>query len=161
MNIFVLDRNLEKCARAHCDRHVSKMILESVQILCTALHLRGLQAPYRATHRQHPCVLWAGASWDNFLWLSELARALNREYRYRYGRERDHASIAVLDQISGARFESRGLTEFAQAMPDQYKVPGDPVSAYRAYYRGEKRGFATWTRRRPPGWWLCDSEVNV
>jgi hypothetical protein len=157
MNIFVLDHDIERCAQAHCDRHVSKMILESVQILCTALNQKGFVAPYRSTHVRHPCVLWAGESVDNFRWLAQLARALNREFRYRYPRDRDHASIAVLDEIADADFESRGLTEFAQAMPDEYKVPGDAVAAYRAFYRGEKRSFATWTRRPEPDWWLRDA----
>ena len=42
MNIFVLDRNIRKCARYHCDQHVVKMTLESVQILCTVLNERGV-----------------------------------------------------------------------------------------------------------------------
>lgn len=153
MNIFVLDTNIRRCAQYHCDRHVSKMILESVQMLCTALHGRGVEAPYRPTHAKHPCTLWVGESWDNFQWLAELAVELNREYRFRYGRERDHASIAVLRRIEGLRYESAGLTPFAQAMPDEYKAPGDAVTAYRRFYLGEKAAFATWTRRPEPDWW--------
>ena len=157
MNIFVLDQDIRRCARFHCDRHVSKMILESVQILCTALNGKGFTTPYRSTHVKHPCVLWAGASYDNFLWLTRLARALNDEYRFRYRKARDHASIAALDQIADYRFEAAGLTEFAQAMPEQYKVPGNAVAAYRAFYLGEKHAFATWTRRRAPDWWVRDA----
>lgn len=153
MNIFVLDRDVRRCARFHCDAHVSKMILESVQILCTALNKKGFETPYRPTHMKHPCVLWAEESYDNFLWLARLARALNSEYRFRYGRRDDHASIAVLDRIEGEGFAAVGMTDFAQAMPDRYKVPGDAVAAYRAFYRGEKRAFARWTRRKPPPWW--------
>lgn len=157
MNIFVLDQDFARCARHHCDAHVSKMILESVQILCTALNKKGFATPYRSTHVKHPCVLWAEESWDNFRWLARLARALNDEYRYRYDRQRDHASIAVLDQVEQLRFECRGLTEFAQAMPEQYKVPGDAVAAYRAFYLAEKHAFARWTRRAPPDWWTRDA----
>lgn len=152
MNIFILDNDIEKCARYHCDQHVVKMILESVQILCTALNKKGMQTPYRSTHVKHPCVLWVEESYDNFLWLRELALALNNEYRYRYGKQEDHKSIAVLAAISESEFARKGLTEFAQAMPDEYKVPGDAVLAYRRFYRGEKMGFARWTRRRAPSW---------
>ena len=154
MNIFVLDHDIERCAQAHCDLHVSKMILESVQILCTALNTRGLESPYRSTHRNHPCVLWAGHSYDNFLWLADLAEALNREFRYRYRKDKDHASISVLNEIRSQRFESLGVSEFAQAMPAQFKVPGDAVQAYRAFYLAEKRRFAKWTRRSEPHWWF-------
>ena len=154
MNIFVLDRDIRRCAQAHCDRHVVKMILESVQIMCTALNGKGFETPYRSTHRHHPCVAWAAESHDNFLWLARLVDELNREYRYRYQRDRDHASIRALDAIRHCRFESSGLTEFAQAMPEEFRVPGDAVAAYRSFYQAEKHGFATWTRRRAPEWWL-------
>jgi hypothetical protein len=152
VNIFVLDTDIERCARYHCDQHVVKMILESVQMLCTALNKKGLSTPYKSTHLNHPCVLWVEQSWQNFCWLGELATALNAEYRYRFDRSTDHKSLAVLDAISGQRFEDHGLTEFAQAMPDRYKAPGDAVLAYRRFYTGEKMRFARWTRRRIPHW---------
>ena len=152
MNIFVLDHNIERCARYHCDQHVVKMILESAQIACTALNEKGFKTPYKSTHVKHPCVLWAGASFANLQWLKKLARALNREYRYRYPSSRDHSSIAVIDRIEEFTFASTGLTDFAQAMPEQYRVPGDPVQAYRRFYIGEKLRFAQWTRRRKPAW---------
>jgi hypothetical protein len=152
MNIFVLDLDIRKCARYHCDQHVAKMILESAQIACTALNKKGFKTPYKSTHAKHPCVEWAGASFSNLQWLLKLARALNREYRYRYRTSKDHRSVSVLDRIRGMEFESIGLTDFPQAMPEQYKVPGDPVQAYRNFYVGEKLKFARWTRRRRPAW---------
>ena len=152
MNIFVLDKNINKCARYHCDQHVVKMILESVQMLCTALNKKGITTPYKSTHQKHPCVLWVEDSYSNFVWLKKLAIALNAEYKYRFEKTSNHKSIAVLEEISGYQYESRGLTEFAQAMPEKYKVPGNPVLAYRQFYLGEKMHFAKWTRRRIPSW---------
>ncbi len=154
MNIFVLDEDITRCARSHCDQHVAKMILESVQMLCTALSSKGYETPYKPTHAHHPCVRWVAESHDNFKWLTELADALNSEYRFRYGRHKDHASIGALDQIRHLEYESLGLTAFAQAMPEEYKVPGDAVTAYRQFYLGEKSSFATWTRRPRPNWWI-------
>lgn len=152
MNIFILDKNIEACAQYHCDQHVVKMILESVQMLCTALNKKGFVTPYKSTHIKHPCVLWVEESYDNFLWLKDLALALNAEYRFRFERAVDHKSIAVLDEIAGCSYEHRGLTEFAQAMPEHFKVPGDPVKAYRQFYLGEKMAFAKWTKRPEPEW---------
>ena len=152
MNIFVLDEDIEKCAQFHCDQHVVKMILESAQMLCTALNKKGFTTPYRSTHVKHPCVLWVEQSYDNFCWLEQLAEKLNEEYRFRFDKSVDHKSMAVIGEISDYRFERQGLTEFAQAMPDEYKVPGDPVTAYRRFYHGEKMGFAKWTRRSLPYW---------
>lgn len=152
MNIFVLDKNIEKCARYHCDQHVVKMILESVQMLCTALNKKGITTPYKSTHQNHPCVLWVERSFDNFTWLRNLALGLNNEYRYRFEKEVDHRSISVLREISSHGYEKLGLTEFAQAMPETYKVAGDPVRAYRQFYLGKKMAFARWTKRSVPEW---------
>lgn len=152
MNIFVLDKNITKCAQFHCDKHVSKMILESTQMLCTTLNKRGIETPYKSTHINHPCVLWLDKSYSNFLWLKELAIALNREFLYRYKREKDHASISVISKIESNRYSDTGLTEFAQAMPDKYKFKNNAVRAYRSFYRGEKVKFAKWTKRPTPTW---------
>ena len=152
MNIFLLDDNIKKCAEYHCDQHVIKMILESVQILCTALFKHGFSTPYKPTHQKHPCVLWAEYSYDNFVWLKNLAAALNKEYKYRFDKTVDHKSITVLNNISGFEFQKRGLMEFAQAMPEKYKVKGNAVSAYRKFYVGEKMHFARWSKREVPYW---------
>ncbi|MEH6592295.1 MAG: pyrimidine dimer DNA glycosylase/endonuclease V [Halioglobus sp.] len=155
MNIFVLDQSIKTCAQYHCDQHVSKMILESVQILCTALNKKGIATPYRSTHAKHPCVLWAEASFDNFSWLKALVVELNTEYRWRYDKSKDHASMLALAAIDNQRFEATGLMPFAQAMPEDYKNPDDAVSAYRDFYCGEKSSFATWKKREVPSWWTA------
>ena len=152
MNIFVLDKDIERCAEFHCDQHVVKMILESTQMLCTALSKKGISTPYKPTHANHPCVLWVERSFDNFCWLKDLTIALNNEYRFRFEKGVDHKSIAVLREISSYDYESLGISEFPQAMPDIYKVAGNPVTAYRKFYLGEKMSFAKWTKRLPPHW---------
>ena len=152
MNIFILDTDIKTCAQYHCDQHVVKMILESVQMLCTALNKKGFTTPYKSTHIKHPCVLWVEESFENFLWLKDLALELNTEYRFRYEKDSDHKSISVLSEITNCSYENEGLTEFAQAMPDEYKVPGDAVKAYRQFYLGEKMKFAKWSKRSVPEW---------
>jgi hypothetical protein len=154
MNIFILDKDIEQCAQYHCDQHVVKMTLESVQMLCTALNKKGFTTPYKSTHIKHPCVLWVEESYENFVWLKNLAFELDTEYRFRFEKDSDHKSISVLNEISNFEYEARGLTEFAQAMPDKYKITGNAVKAYRQFYVGEKMKFARWTNRNVPEWAL-------
>jgi hypothetical protein len=46
------------------------------------------------------------------------------------------------------------FNEPPQCMPDQYKVEGDSIAAYRNYYKGDKARFAEWNKSRPaPEWW--------
>lgn len=153
MNIFVLDLDIAACARYHADQHVVKMILEGAQMLCTVLNARGIGTPYRSTHQKHPCVVWAGQSLSNWKWLRELTLELNNEFLYRFRGSSDHSSAAVARELPLPPLADEGLTEFVQAMPLQYRVPGDPVQAYRNFYVAEKSAFARWTRRRAPKWY--------
>jgi hypothetical protein len=153
MNIFILDNDIKKCVQSHVDKHVVKMILESAQILCTVLHNTGSTAPYKKTHQNHPCTLWANESIENWLWLKQFALTLNDEYKYRYDRVVDHKSAVVVKNLPIPNLPSKGLTPFVKAMPDTIKTILDPVEAYRQYYMQEKRHIAKWTKRESPYWW--------
>lgn len=120
-----------------CDRHCIKMILESAQLLCTAIWLHGGVAPYKATHRSHPCTIWAAESKKNWLWLKEYALALCEEYTLRYGKI--HKTQEIIELLSSDCIPDGEMTPFAQAMPDEYKRPNDVVEAYRTYYREGKQ----------------------
>ena len=102
MNIFMLDQDPVKAAKYHADKHVIKMILESAQLLCTAINNHhGKQVmPYKTTHLNHPCSLWVRESRDNALWLVDLTQALNQEYKHRYLRSVNHKSWDMLKSSS-------------------------------------------------------------
>lgn len=152
MNIFVLDLDQKKCARYHADRHVVKMILESAQLLSTAVRISGIDAGYKITHQNHPCALWTRESLANWWWLKDLARELNEEYRFRFGREKNHKSWEVIAALPEPALPDVGLTPFAQAMPEAYRH-NNPVTAYRQYYLNEKTHLLRWSgNRRKPGW---------
>jgi hypothetical protein len=151
VNIFVLNQDPIIAAQDQCDKHVVKMPLESAQMLCTVAIINGLTAPYRMTHKNHPCTIWAGSTKRAFEWLVVHGLALCEEYHVRYGKE--HKSKDVIEQIASLPLQlpSGEMPCFAQAMPDQYRQ-ADPVAAYRAFYRGEKARFATW-KTSVPTWW--------
>ena len=151
MNIFVVDQDPVTAARQLCDKHVVKMILETAQMLCTVAADQGYETPYRRTHAKHPCTLWAAKSVANWTWLLRHGLAMCAEYTRRYGRT--HKSEEVIMWAAGLRmrFTESALTPFAQAMPPQYKNEC-AVTAYRAYYHGEKAHFATW-KSEVPQWW--------
>ena len=81
-----------------------------------------------------------------------LSSIQNTEYRFRLEKDSGHKSILVLEKIRNCSFDGSGMTEFAQAMPDEYKIKGNAVKAYRQFYLGEKMHFAKWTKRDVPGW---------
>jgi len=160
MNIFFLSLSPEESAIFACDKHVIKMILESTQLLYTAQNLSEINnlennpyIPYKPTHKNHPSAIWTRESIHHYNWLCDLALAYCKEYKYRYGEEKEHACQKHLlwlkqnpPQISDTPF-----FQPPQCMPDKYKQESS-IEAYRAYYIGEKIGFIKYTKREPPDW---------
>ena len=133
------------------DKHVVKMPVEYAQILSTVCRGAGYEVGYKPTHVNHPCTKWAAESLTNYQYLFQLALSTGAEYARRYNRL--HASTQILQALPVyPELDLGGLTPFAQAMPEQYRDP-DPVKAYRAYYRAEKAGIATWKHGQIPEWW--------
>jgi hypothetical protein len=157
VNIFYLDKNPRRAAEMMHDKHVVKMVLETAQILSTVCHRHGCWVPemYRPTHANHPSVLWAGESVERFQWLYAHGLWLGKEFEYRYGHA--HKSSGVIDLVpyfTPQEFPQAHWTEPPQAMPDEFKIAGDSVAAYRAYYLGRKVEQSGWTRRPVPAFVL-------
>ncbi len=155
MNIFFLHYNTKKCARYHCDKHVIKMILETAQLLCSAIWLCGGQAPYKLTHKNHPSAIWTRTSKNNWNWLYSLGIELCAEYTFRYGKI--HKTESIIRSLTVPEsLENIDFTPPTPAMPEEYKpdeITNDSVVAcYRAYYLNEKTKLLTWKNRKIPGW---------
>ena len=176
MNIFVIDEHPVRAARQMVDKHVVKMILEAGQMLSTSHRVLDGEEYYDRTKNNrrikrwrlsderegklwkasfvgHPCTQWTMESRMNYRWHATHALALCREYTHRY--EKIHNSQALIEYLFNREplnIREGGLTKFAIAMPDQYKVECS-VESYRNYYRGEKAYFAKWKNRDTPVWW--------
>jgi hypothetical protein len=162
MNIFFLNLDPKKCAQMHLDKHVVKMILESVQLLCSAHHIHpnsNYIPPYKLTHKNHPCSIWVRKSLSNYLWLVKLTRELCIEYTFRYNKK--HKCEEYLDDLENnvPLIEDIGLTVPAMAMPDTYKSKLSEtfddnieavIDAYKQYYFFEKNYILSWKKREIP-----------
>ena len=150
MNIFWLDHDMDKAVQYHCDKHVVKMPLELVQMLCTTHHLYGQDAPYAPVHEKHPCTLWVAECVENYTKAWVFANKLFQEYTFRY--QRRHSSQSILYQVTAPPkgMTTRQGTMPPQAMPEQYKQPYDYIQAYRSYYIVEKSYMCRWTNRAIP-----------
>lgn len=160
MNIFYLHQEPKVAAAMLHDKHVVKMTLETTQILCAVHHRYGAEAPYRATHQNHPSVLWAGDTVTQREWLWKHGVALAAEYRHRYGRQ--HACAAVLDglQRPPEGLYTAGWCQPPQCMPDEFVTPGDAVAGYRKYYLARKVDQSKWTRRDVPSF-VTQGEIEM
>lgn len=166
MNLFILSLCAEECAKYMFDKHIYKIILEAVQMLCTAKQMLEPEYEneiklYKIAHKNHPVTIWVRKSLANYMWTLDLVEELHKEWRHRYQhpdtkfhRSYLMAQILRANVPSPDKFEAEGLTPFALAMPDKYKT-ADPVESYRNYYMSEdKQRFATWHKRRgQPSWY--------
>ncbi len=164
MNIFYLDPSPREAARAHCDAHCVKMILETAQILSAVWHVTcpklldsGWYPPagdvlppgeaawlhyrlagqriYRLAHAAHPCVAWARASTGNYRWLHRLGMELLDEYEYRYGRK--HATAPVLWTLEAVPpgLSEEPMWEPPAVMPEELIIVADGYVDAVASYR--------------------------
>ena len=167
MNLFILSWNFKECAEYLFDKHVSKILLEIVQMLCTAIQLVDPDNEisskiklYKIAHKNHPVTIWMRASLDNYMWALNLVDAMHNEWKYRYDHppEKMHKSFIVATYLkkyapSADKFPSTGLTPFALAMPVECKCE-DPIEAYRKYYQTpDKQKIASWKKREKPAWY--------
>tara|TARA_R100000008_G_scaffold5408_2_gene3252 strand:- start:1162 stop:1683 length:522 start_codon:yes stop_codon:yes gene_type:complete len=159
MNIFAIEGNEKtgeidwvKSAKSQDNYRVVKMILESCQILSTALNEQGLKAPYRSFNPKHPSCLWAAESSENFSNLMKHCASMIQEYENRFGKT--HKCKKVLAEIkqmySADNFPTNKATPLRMAMPDYFKVDNNPVVSYRKYYASKPR--IRYPRKKVPSW---------
>ena len=159
MNIFFLDRDPYKAALALCDKHVPKMLLESAQMLSTAVQANAekkFDDLYKPAYPKHPMTIWVGFNRDCFRWALENAVYINHQYEQRFNK--GHKSFRVIETIYNNNYIddiSNGFfKEPPQCMPDEYKDK-DYITAYRKYYQGAKAYFAKWEKGVfAPEWWV-------
>lgn len=150
MNIFILDENPKLSAQYMCEDHLNCMPKEALQLMSTAQLLYGGIAPYKLTHKNHPCNVWTRTSSSNWQWLKNYALEMCLEFEYRRGKP--HKCKELLSKFGPCKIPEGPLTPFALCMPDEFKTP-DPVQSYRNFYLGPKARFATWIGREKPYWW--------
>lgn len=156
MNIFILDINPKVCASYHCDKHVTKMIVETCQMLSTTLRLGAYRIElhedikvqlYKQSFENHPCNIWIRESEANYYWTTDLLGALIEEYDKRFNNTKKfevaRGLYKVFSKISSilklrTYNKTPQLTPFALAIPEQYKTINMANSII------EKRGYNSW-----------------
>ena len=177
MNIFSTYNCPKLSAQALDDKRVIKMILESAQMLCTAIHLHSkednniinTQAAelYKSTHVKHPCTIWTAYSIENWMWLYDHIRYLCEEYSYRFNNRVHKVESKFIPSILEYKYllPEKGLTKFANCCRGEfkngisvdYREIDDVLEAYRLYMCAKWQNDARtpiWTKRRAPKWYL-------
>lgn len=159
MNIFILDTDIKKIAEYHNDTHLSKMLLEITQMMCTTHHVTGTpkeQIPYRKCHENHPCTKWVRESIENYKWSLEFAQALSDEYFYRKGKWCKCQETLDWLKVNIPDLPNTLQTPFAMAINVEKCgdaiVEGNIVQSYRNYHKLYKQGFTRGEKYYPYKW---------
>lgn len=123
MNIFLTSLCPIECARDLDTRRLSKMILETCQLLSTAKHYRindwgflNDNPAYKPTHKNHPCAVWARESVNNYCWLMELLHSYAEEYHKRQGKH--HKSY--LDHVTTDNLKVKNYSVYWKDLIDSF-----------------------------------------
>ena len=158
MNIFVVSDNIQENAEMLDDKRLIKMILEHTQMLSTALHVNGIPGPYKITHKNHPCTVWASSNPSNWVNLLELTLYMTKEYRYRFNKI--HACHVKLLDCFMSFLKSEFSHKKAPLDPyvncSLYKDEPDVYTAYKKTlshkWKNDKRT-PKWTNRQAPSFY--------
>jgi hypothetical protein len=157
MNLFIVNTCPARAAQELDDVRVIKIALEATQILCTALHQKGIPAPYKPTHPHHPVTVWAGEDDRNANWVLRYGYELCKTYESWTGKK--HACVAILDDIREHIPDADEPESFQNsARNGVFDFSNLPITeAYQKYlnarYLSGKRP-PKWTKREKP-WWYC------
>lgn len=164
MNIFILERNADgsidwvRSAESHDNYRIVKMPLEVSQMLSTALNeLMGEKvAPYKSTHKNHPCNLWARESYANFRNLVVHGYALCNEYARRFHKTHKCQNViqecARIASVVNPLWHTTASTEPPLCMPEQYRDYSNIVDSYRLFYSHKPR--MRYPKNKIPEWFL-------
>jgi len=150
MNIFITDPSPEQSAIYLDDKRVNKMILESAQMLSTALRCHGHDGTgiYKQTHKNHPSNVWARETRSNYLWLLEHFKCLYEQKILRT--EKGHKSFDLYGILMDNTYliPKGDLTPFVNCAANSslgisYKHLTDVFDAYKLYlndrWKGDKK----------------------
>lgn len=174
MNIFAVETCPIKSARSLPDRHVTKMVLETAQMLSvvfskhywdigTVSKVNG--EPFKTekgAFKNHPCTKWAAEEIQNCAWLIQHGCSLTSEFHYRYGhhhklRDSLFECKKLFHRVVGEPIVIHSMVDhFARAMPEDIKFDTsiDDVTAYRKYLNTKEWAYYNYLRKpeRRPDW---------
>jgi len=166
----------------HYNKHVPKLILEATQLLTNAhwafdatkaarLNEKGVL--YKPFCLNNPLAIWTRAHVNNYRFVANYGFALIDEFKFRFG-DKKHGCEEKLKWLAAnipeeSLFEEwrtpltelvseHAVTAPCQAMAEEYRIEGEPVAAYRRYYRSVmKVHLRNWGPRDRPPWFGADA----
>lgn len=159
MNLFVPSPSIDISVESLDDKRVVKMVLETAQVISTAIRLHDPETTmpiYKMTHKNHPVSIWVRDTQDNYKYTLDYFVKICNEYTYRFGKV--HKSESLLPHFiefykyMAVSFTNNGQTPFANCT----EFKDDEV--HLAYKKALTKKWENdkikprWTNRAKPIW---------
>lgn len=152
MNIFVTSPSPVECAYNLDTKRVNKMIIETAQLLSTAVRVHGYEGDdvYKISHLNHPCSKWTRETIQNYLWTLNHGLALCSAYWNTSGKI--HATEKVMTRCASNELyhliPDGELTPFVDCTEFKHRTDLNIHERYRLYM------LLKWSERdkREPKW---------
>lgn len=160
MNLFLPDPSIKVSVESLDDKRVNKMILETAQLLSTAIRIIDPDTElniYKMTHKNHPVSIWVRSTIDNYIYTLNYFKTISDEYTYRTGKVHKSSLLypvffKFITSNEGAMTLNKGLTPFANCT--EFKE--DEVhTAYKKTLESKwirDKLIPKWTNRSRPTW---------
>lgn len=141
MNLFVFHKSPARSAILLDDKRLNKLILESAQMLSTAIHFHkdGIEGIYKSSYIHHPVTKWVHKTRANYNWTLQYMKSLwvEKQYRFPRGSHKSALLIPIFEECNKYIPEGE-LTPFQNSAKNE-KLGLDftymPVhKAYREYF---------------------------
>jgi hypothetical protein len=163
MNIFCTDECPKISAQSLDNIRVNKMITESLQMLVTAMRLKGASEedlpcrvdgqPMKISHVNHPCSIWVRESRQNYLWLWEHLKSLTEEFEFRYGKKHHGASQLEKAYKGAFLIEDKPITSFQNSSVFKNKPTFEAYKATMVNKWKNDTRIPSWGSRQKPNWY--------
>jgi hypothetical protein len=169
MNIFVLDKNPEICAKYHCDKHVYNQTTEIARLLSTVLYQKSVRDELlydtmlsgdSDNNGDVKFINWASNA-NNFEWTLKLGMALSTEYSCRFNQVHTAQKVLervylVFNSVKDGYFSSLVKLHFKIRLANKYSVINghdyNAIKSYRNYYIMNKKNLSSYTNCDKPEW---------
>ena len=164
MNLFVTHEDPFIASTHLDDVRLNKMILESCQMLLTALANNGLDKnsmPLTKSgtvfktngFKRHPVTVWTGQNLSNLEWHLSYLKGMLQEYVYRFNKIHSLAHVVPFVENNSHVIAPGELTKFQNS--SEFKDVEDTVEAYRMGMNAKWLRDVIkvkWSKRQPPEW---------
>lgn len=167
MNIFLTNSDPKQCARELDDKRVNKMILETAQMLSTALQTINPKifekvGLYKPTHANHPANLWIRETRSNYLWALKYMQELLKIKFLATGKGHKSSDLIPLFKKYSFIIPEGELTPFTNCAANKtVGLDYKDLEVHEAYkkYLNERWKLdkipPTWKNRKEPKWKEC------